>query len=123
VGEHGGRRPGAGRKKGTQSSKTKARLALVERLSAGAPTPLDVMLAAMEDALARGDMPAAAAFAKDAAPYMHPRLQAVVHTQNPTGKSELQELIEELDGTSRGLPDYTDASGEWGNRPPDSLDS
>ena len=63
----GGHRRGAGRKKGSRASKTKARLALVERLSAGAPTPLDVMLAAMEDALSRGDMPAAAAFANDAA--------------------------------------------------------
>ena len=81
----GGHRPGAGRKKGTQSSKTKARLALVERLSAGAPTPLDVMLAAMEDALSRGDMPA--------------------------------------DGTSRGIPSYTDLSADCENSPPDSLDS
>ena len=119
----GGHRPGAGRKKGSQSSKTKARLAVVERLSTGAPTPLDVMLAAMEDALARGDMSAAAAFAKDAAPYMHPRLQAVVHAQGSSGLSELGELIEELDGTSRGLPDYTDSSAEWENGPPDSLDS
>ncbi len=120
MGEHGGRRPGAGRKKGSQSSKTKARLALVERLSAGAPTPLDVMLAAMEDALARGDMPAAAAFAKDAAPYMHPRLQAVMHAQEPSGKSDLQELLEQLDGTSRGIPSYTDLSADCENSPPDS---
>jgi hypothetical protein len=102
---------GAGRKKGSRASKTKARLALVERLSAGALTPLDVVLAAMEDALSRGDMPAAAAFAKDAAPYMHPRLQAVMHTQQPSGKSDLQELLEELEGMSRGLPNQ--------QRPPD----
>jgi hypothetical protein len=108
VGEHGGRRPGAGRKKGSHSSKTKARLALVERLSAGALTPLEVMLAAMEHALARGDMSAAAAFAKDAAPYMHPRLQAVMHAQQQSRKSELQELIEELDGMSRGIPACSD---------------
>jgi len=111
VSEHGGRRPGAGRKKGSQSSKTKARLALVERLNAGALTPLEVMLAAMEDALACGNMHAAAAFAKDAAPYMHPRLQAVMHAQPPSGKSDLQELLEELDGMSRGLP--------YQQRPPD----
>lgn len=100
----GGYRPGAGRKRGSQSQKTKARLAVVERLSGDAPTPLEVMLAAMENALDRGDMAAAAAFAKDAAPYMHPRLQAVMHAHQQSGKSELQQLLEELDGTSRGLP-------------------
>lgn len=104
MGDHGGRRLGAGRKKGSLSSKTKARLALVERLSGDAPTPLDVMLAAMEDALARGDMAAAAGFAKDAAPYMHPRLQAVMHAKNPAVKSPLEQLLDEIDGKQRGIP-------------------
>lgn len=100
----GGPRPGAGRKKGSLSSKTKARLALVERLSGEAPTPLAVMLAAMEDALARGDMAAAAEFAKDAAPYMHPRLQAVMHAQPNQPDNSLDQLLRELDGKQRGIP-------------------
>jgi hypothetical protein len=37
-------------------------------------TPLEVMLKAMRAAHARGDLAAAAAFARDAAPYVHPRL-------------------------------------------------
>lgn len=94
----GGRRPGAGRKKGSLSSKTKARLALVERLSG------DVMLAAMEDAVSRGDMRAAASFAKDAAPYMHPRLQAVIHAQPSQPDNPLDQLLRELDGKQRGIP-------------------
>ena len=68
-----------------------------------ATTPFDVMLAAMEDALSRGDMPFAA-FAKDAAPYMHLRLQDVMHAQEFSGRSELEQLVEEIDGTSRGIP-------------------
>jgi multidrug resistance efflux pump len=69
-----------------------------------ATTPLDVMLAAMEDALSRGDMPSAAASAKDTAPYMHLRLQDVIHAQEFSGRSELEQLVEEIDGTSRGIP-------------------
>jgi hypothetical protein len=61
------------------------------------------MLAAMEDALSRGDMPFAA-FSKDATPYMHLRLQDVMHAQEFSGRSELEQLVEEIDGTSRGIP-------------------
>ena len=40
-------------------------------------TPLQVMLRAMWSKYDEGDLVAAAALAKDAAPYMHPRLAAV----------------------------------------------
>ena len=123
MGEHGGSRPGAGRKKGSQSQKTRARIALVERLGASGLSPLDVILAAMEEAVSRGDLPAAAAFAKDAAPYMHPRLQAVIHAQKPSGKSDLEQLLDELDGRSRGLPVYNDLSDEWENGSSERLDN
>lgn len=83
----GGARPGAGRKKGSQSSKTKARLALVERLNNEGLSPLDVMLAAMKEAVDRRDMESAAGFAKDAAPYLHPRLQAVMHARQFQAKA------------------------------------
>jgi hypothetical protein len=45
--------------------------------AAAARTPLDVMLAAMEAHVAAGDLDRAAAWAKDAAPYVHPRLASV----------------------------------------------
>ncbi|MFM9846314.1 MAG: hypothetical protein ACKVP3_04040 [Hyphomicrobiaceae bacterium] len=66
---------------------------------------MDVMLAAMEDAISRGDMPAAASFAKDAAPYMHPHLQAVVHI--PAVKNPLEQLLEEIEGKQRRDPPTT----------------
>jgi hypothetical protein len=42
-------------------------------------TPLEVMLEAMNAFRQAGDMEKAAGFAKDAAPYIHPRLAAVDH--------------------------------------------
>jgi hypothetical protein len=75
--QHGGRRPGAGRKKGSTPQKTKE---LADRLTANGPTPLEVMLTAMKAALKKDDLSAAHAFAKDAAPYIHPRLAAVAHS-------------------------------------------
>lgn len=72
----GGKREGAGRKPGTANLKTReiANKALQEGI-----TPLEVMLAAMRKAYDAGDMKEAATFAKDAAPYVHPRLAAVEH--------------------------------------------
>lgn len=71
---HGGARPGAGRKRGSVTKKTSE---VAQRAAAEGITPLEVMLAAMRQAYGKKDMPAAAGFAKDAAPYMHPRLSAV----------------------------------------------
>lgn len=85
---HGGKRKGAGRKPGVATTKTRA---IADAAAASGITPLEVMLQAMKGCLnaakrARGDkrrelMAAAADHAKDAAPYMHPRLTAVDHTQ------------------------------------------
>lgn len=71
---HGGARPGAGRKRGSVTKKTTE---VAQRAAAQGITPLEVMLAAMRQAYRKKDMAAAAGFAKDAAPYMHPRLSAV----------------------------------------------
>lgn len=76
----GGKRPGAGRPKGSRNARTKAVIKLVDRALKADATPLEVMLKAMNDALERNDLPAAHAFAKDAAPYVHPRLAAVAHS-------------------------------------------
>lgn len=43
-------------------------------------SPLEVMLAAMYHHYDAKEWDAAAAIAKDAAPYMHPKLQSVMHT-------------------------------------------
>lgn len=77
---HGGKRPGAGRRKGQVSQQTEARKAVAMQALSEGISPLDVMLKAMRNAWSEGDEKAAAAFAKEAAPYVHPRLAAVEHS-------------------------------------------
>ena len=70
----GGKRPGAGRPKGSRDKKTRKD---AKRLVAdGNTTPLDVMIEAMRFYQAQGDRDKAAAFAKDAAPYLHAKLSS-----------------------------------------------
>lgn len=73
----GGKRSGAGRPKGAAARKTKE---IADRASAEGITPLEVMLRAMREHADKEEWDLAAAFAKDAAPYMHPKLQSVMHT-------------------------------------------
>lgn len=91
---HGGRRSGAGRKKGAATQRT--REIADQAASDGGALPLDVLIAVMRfhygaanAELARGkeadvqalvnSFDAAREAAKDAAPYIHPRLQAHEH--------------------------------------------
>lgn len=85
----GGRRAGAGRKKGSATKRTRE---IADAAAANGITPLEFMLAIMnapsdhEDAkvqVAREAMRFEAA--KAAAPYVHPRLQAIEHA-GPGGK-------------------------------------
>lgn len=93
----GGARPGAGRPLGSATKKTRA---IADKAAAEGITPLEVMLKAMRgfvdaaEKAAKGKdsvsevlrlMSEASAVAKDAAPYMHPRLQAIEHS-GPDGK-------------------------------------
>lgn len=80
----GGKRPGAGRKKGSATKRTRE---IADRAAAEGITPLEFMLRIMrqetdhEDpkiAIAREAMAFEAA--KAAAPYVHPRLAAVEHS-------------------------------------------
>lgn len=68
-----------GRPPGFLNKKTRA---IAEKAAAEGITPLEVMLMAMRQALDRKDMVAAEAAAKDAAPYMHPRLNATTLDAN-----------------------------------------
>lgn len=81
---------------------------MLTRVGAGmtATTPVEFMLGVMTN----DELPLAVRLyaAVRVAPYMHPRLQAVMHAQQPSGKSDLQELLEELDGMSRGIPACND---------------
>lgn len=73
-----------GRKKGSKNKTTVEREAGLAEITAKVKTegitPLEVMVGAMREAWERNDKEAAARYAKDAAPYMHPRLAAVEHT-------------------------------------------
>lgn len=86
---HGGARPGAGRKKGSATARTRE---IADKAISEGLTPLEYMLEVMrrpsdhEDEkiqLAREAMRFEAA--KAAAPYMHPRLAAVEHTGKDGG--------------------------------------
>ena len=76
----GGKRPGAGRPPGSKNQKA-ADIAQ-EAVEAGI-TPIEVMLSAMRDLWDQGSAEAkreAARIAKDAAPYVHPRLSSIDQT-------------------------------------------
>jgi hypothetical protein len=108
----GGARKGAGRPPGSATKKTRA---IADKAAKEGLTPLEVMLDAMTalhrqaNELAEGAeaemggrkvnrlglLVAAAEVAKDAAPYMHPRLQAIEHTGAKSGQYEML-LLEAL---------------------------
>jgi hypothetical protein len=80
MADRGGKRPGAGRKRGAITKRTQE--ATIAILASGL-TPLDYMLNVMRDQLIaadrRDDM------AKAAAPYVHPKLAAIEHTGKDGG--------------------------------------
>ena len=69
----GGRREGAGRPKGSKNAQTRIKEDIASKAIESGITPLEVMLEAMRDAYYDGDKRTAAQFAKDAAPYVHPK--------------------------------------------------
>ena len=79
----GGKRHGAGRKKGARN---KASAARETAIAASGLTPLEYILGIMRDeaqqVAVRLDM------AKAAAPYVHPRLAAVAHTGESDGPTQ-----------------------------------
>ena len=88
----GGKRPGAGRRKGSLGQKTRV---IAARAAAEGITPLEVILRTMRSAWARAsengetvtsfqDALIAAAMAEKAAPYVHPRLAAEKHEVSGT---------------------------------------
>src|SRR5215510_3032077 len=80
MNNRGGRRPGAGRPVGSKNQRT----AEIARAAAESGiTPIEVMLGTMRELWAQGTPEAkreAAEIAKDAAPYIHPRLASIDQT-------------------------------------------
>ena len=72
TGEHGGARPGAGRREGVRNKRTQEMIELATR---DGVSPLEYMLQVLRDE----DQPPLARFeaAKAAAPYVHPRLASI----------------------------------------------
>jgi hypothetical protein len=87
----GGKRPGAGRKAGSATKKTRE---IADKAAAAGVTPLEVMLEAMNSFRESGDLEKAAGFAKDAAPYIHPKLAAIEHTGKDGGAVEHSLTVE-----------------------------
>jgi hypothetical protein len=97
----GGKRPGAGRKPGGENRKSRE---IADRLSATGVLPLEVMLAAMRDHYEAKRFDKAAAVARDAAPYMHPRLASITHKGDdaaPPIRFSLEAAVAELQKAER----------------------
>jgi hypothetical protein len=73
----GGKRAGAGRPRTKDTPAGKLNAELVLRALKEGTTPLDVMLEAMKEAYEEGGALKAMPYAKEAAPYMHPKLTSV----------------------------------------------
>jgi hypothetical protein len=71
---YGGKRPGAGRKKGVQN---KVNAALRQKVKAEGTLPLEFLLSIMRDPKNPTELRMEAAV--KAAPFVHPRLQAIEH--------------------------------------------
>lgn len=120
----GGKRPGAGRTPGRLNKRTVARLQLTATAAEQGITPLDVMIKCMRFHNAIADLElekgvgadqskisqalqAAREAAKEAAPYLHPRLAAVQHTGKVEGEvSVIHRLLKEIEGTTSVLPPH-----------------
>ena len=72
----GGRRPGAGRPKGSRQKAQTYRQERLARAAAEGISPLEVMITAMRAAWDAGEVNEAVQHAVHAAPYVHPRLAA-----------------------------------------------
>lgn len=87
----GGKREGAGRKKG---SKTQRHVDIALREAARGLTPIEVMLETMRSLWANGQQTEASAIAKDAAPFIHPRLSSVEAKVDVTGHEAALDQLE-----------------------------
>jgi hypothetical protein len=105
---HGGKRAGAGRKRGGKNTASirQSHLLLREAIERG-ETPLQYMLSVMQDKDAPIDRRDAMACA--AAPYVHPRLAAVESKQTLETGDTLAALLKEIDGRTTGIAQGGDA--------------
>lgn len=79
----GGKREGAGRKRGSVTRK-KTRDLVEKHVRSGKITPLEVLLTAMERSFEQDDYETAGRYAEKAAPYCHARLSSVSRRSRPS---------------------------------------
>lgn len=91
MAKNGGARPGAGRPKGSANKKTQE---IVAKALQDGVTPLEYMLGIMRDVTA--DFERRDEMARAAAPYIHPRLQAVEHSGKDGGDIGIVAKIERV---------------------------
>lgn len=107
----GGKRPGAGRKKGGISQKTRLRHELTKKAVAAGLTPMEFMLQQMRDPT--NDMALRMDAAKAVAPYIHPKLATVEHKGSLDGeithKFDIAEAARRIAFTLAGAAVKTDA--------------
>jgi hypothetical protein len=106
----GGKREGSGRKAGTVSEATKRRKEVAEKALSEGISPLDVMLTTMRtlwnQAVVNGEVVnigkamQANMVAKDAAPFIHPKL-ANVQASGPDGGPILSQVLVKFVGTEK----------------------
>jgi hypothetical protein len=121
----GGKRPGSGRKKNVPNRASANR---EREAAASGVTPLDAMLKAMRLLLALADesandkkqfehyIRAAAAVAKDVAPYIHPRLSTV---EQAASISPVKHIIEVIGGLPVGSTPENPGGTEYSEVPPE----
>ncbi len=103
----GGRRPGAGRKPGS-GNKKRSHAILKAAFESGEVMPLDVMLSEMRRCYYDGtdeSLKEARMLAQAAAPYCHPRLQAIMAQTTLQAGDTLSALLRAIDGSTTGIAD------------------
>lgn len=104
----GGKRLGAGRKRGSATKRTRA---VADWAAQAGPTPLEVMLRAMHEHYDHECWDEAAAIARHCAPYMHPRLSAVEYERPELDLSKLTDAgLEQLLEIYRRAGDHSSGS-------------
>ncbi len=106
----GGHRNGAGRPKGATAKKTRE---IAEQAAAEGITPLEVMINAMRYYVEAGERDKAASIAKDAAPYMHPRLSSAIVKADVSVESTsvVECIITSREEANQTIAALEDASG------------
>jgi hypothetical protein len=87
---HGGSRNGSGRKRGGKNTRSRE---IADRAAALGITPLEVMLDAMRRHHKARRYDKAAAIARDAAPYIHPKLSATQVSGKEDGPPILLKIL------------------------------